>query len=484
MVEKLIKPSIESIPVPEEEVTNAIRSGIRKGKSRQSPISNRVKGLAIVAACMVVVGVGGFLVPSVGQVLADIPVVGKLYQSFDDQYGGKLTKDGQELATDKNEQFSLHVLGSYYDASRIGIVYQVVDNKTGDGMSINSLYPTISEINGQPIKGEVIPSLKQNDEHKNVYDGYFLINLTEQNLSKQLTIPLEIATPAGKLTTDISLKQLPTNGKSLDISQTIKHEQGIYQATITHITKGREVSLIDYKVSQPKGSGVGAAWANFQLFTKDQQQEYIVPKELSGALIKQYTTKTEDVAEYRAIIPNNFSDNDLDLDYANLHVNIEVANALEDPIVVGLKKPVPQTFGKKNNPYQVTIEKIEQTKDQVTIALQFPQLPEAYGKEQLAHSLTDNFHIGTKHYLEETASGKFDDLEHPELFYIKYGKINQLEYQTGQGWQANLTYDIADTHGWGKYFDSATFDENRAYFGGSLRPSSISFEPMTINLEK
>ncbi|QCI86011.1 hypothetical protein FA707_03110 [Vagococcus zengguangii] len=48
----------------------------------------------------------------------------------------------------------------------------------------------------------------------------------------------------------------------------------------------------------------------------------------------------------------------------------------------------------------------------------------------------------------------------------------------------NLSYNIADTHGWGKYFETATFDKSRAYFGGSLRPSSVVFDPMTLNIEK
>ncbi|QCI86010.1 hypothetical protein FA707_03105 [Vagococcus zengguangii] len=131
------------------------------------------------------------------------------------------------------------------------------------------------------------------------------------------------------------------------------------------MTKGREVSVIDYQVSQPKGTGIRAAWANFQLFTKDQQQEYIVPKELSGALVEQYTTATEDVASYRAIIPNKMSDTDLELDYANLHVNIEVANELVALAIVGLNEQFPKTFGAENDPYQLTIEELKRNKMRV-----------------------------------------------------------------------------------------------------------------------
>ncbi|QCI86009.1 hypothetical protein FA707_03100 [Vagococcus zengguangii] len=64
--------------------------------------------------------------------------------------------------------------------------------------------------------------MKQNDEQDNVYDGYFLINLSDENLPKNLTIPLEIETPSGKLATDISLEQLPTKGQAMDVHQTVR----------------------------------------------------------------------------------------------------------------------------------------------------------------------------------------------------------------------------------------------------------------------
>ncbi|MFT9596208.1 DUF4179 domain-containing protein, partial [Mesobacillus sp.] len=257
MEKKMFHESVDQIDVPEDDVLKAIQTGVRKGSKIKSKQKSRLKVLgASVAAAAVMFVSSGFIVPSVGNVMADIPFLAKLYEH--DKVAGNLAS--QQLITELNEKaafdgIDVRVTDAYYDGAIIGVTFDVKGEVKGDEDEIYAFYeifdrdPNIEEtmelVKLLPIEGG--------------YKGHIQLSYPRAELPAETTLPFNIIgigeinnnwkDEQGKWNFDVPIKQLPFETAALGQAS----ELGDYKITFEKLITGKSSTAIEYTLSYPEG---------------------------------------------------------------------------------------------------------------------------------------------------------------------------------------------------------------------------------------
>lgn len=257
MEKKIFHESVDQIEVPEDDVLNAIKAGIRKGNKMKAKQKPRFKVIgASVAAAAVLLLSSGFMVPSVGKVMADIPFLAKLYEN--DKVAGNLAS--QQLITELNEKASydgidVTVTDAYYDGAMVGVTFDVKGEVKGNGDEIYAFY----EIFDRDPNIEETMELAKLLPVEGGYKGHVQLSYPRTELPAETTLPFNIIgigeindnwkDEQGKWNFDVPISQLPF--ETVVLGQASELED--YKVTFDKLITGKSSTAIEYTLSYPEG---------------------------------------------------------------------------------------------------------------------------------------------------------------------------------------------------------------------------------------
>ncbi|ESU34470.1 hypothetical protein G3A_00910 [Bacillus sp. 17376] len=256
MEKKMFHESVNQIEVPEADVLNAIQGGVRKGSKMRAKQKSRFKVLgASVAAAAVLFVASGFMVPSVGNVMADIPFLAKLYEH--DKVAGNLAS--QELITELNEKaafdgIDVRVTEAYYDGAIIGVTFDVKGEVKGDEDAIYAFYEIFDRDSNIEETMELVKLLPAEGGYK----GHIQLSYPRAELPAETTLPFKIIgigeindnwkDEQAKWNFDVPIKQLPFETAALEQAS----ELGDYKITFEKLITGKSSTAIEYTMSYPE----------------------------------------------------------------------------------------------------------------------------------------------------------------------------------------------------------------------------------------
>ncbi|WP_226679197.1 DUF4179 domain-containing protein [Mesobacillus jeotgali] len=256
MEKNMFHESVNQIEVPEDDVLKAIKAGVSKGnkiKAKQKP-RFKVIGASVAAAAVLFVA-SGFMVPSVGNVMADIPFLAKLYEH--DKVAGNLAS--QQLITELNEKaafdgIDVTVTEAYYDGAIIGVTFDVKGEVKGNEEEIYAFY----EIFDRDPNIEETMELVKLVPSESGYKGHVQLSYPRAELPSESTLPFNIIgigeindswkDEQGKWNFDVPISQLPF--ETAELGQ--ESELGDYKITFEKLITGKSSTAIEYTLSYPE----------------------------------------------------------------------------------------------------------------------------------------------------------------------------------------------------------------------------------------
>lgn len=256
MEKKMFHESVNQIEVPEDEVLKAIKAGVSNGSKIKVKQKSRFKVLgASVAAAAVLLVSSGFIVPSVGNVMADIPFLAKLYEH--DKVAENLAS--QQLITELNEKASFDgidvtVTDAYYDGAMIGVTFDVKGDVKGDREEIYAFYEIFDRDPNIEETMELVKLLPDEGGYK----GHIQLSYHKAELPAVTTLPFNIIgigeindnwkDEQGKWNFDVPIKQLRFETAALGQAS----ELGDYKIFFRKLIIGKSSTAIEYTISYPE----------------------------------------------------------------------------------------------------------------------------------------------------------------------------------------------------------------------------------------
>ena len=195
MDNKEINEAIEQIPVPKEKVFNAISKGINKDVNPRYGKKKKVlAGVATTAAILGITVASGFFNPTMNNVLANAPLIGVLFQEFNDPTGVDLAY--KNAVTELNQAITkngvtVKLTSAYFDGSAVsitGFVSEEVENGRNEKGEVSF------DVNFEHNKGDNDPWLRSNDIKKveNGYNFQWKMEYPYKSFNENFTLPITI----------------------------------------------------------------------------------------------------------------------------------------------------------------------------------------------------------------------------------------------------------------------------------------------------
>jgi Domain of unknown function (DUF4179) len=245
--------------LPRDEIMNAIRKGMNAGRKmkRRNKVKAGMKLSAWVSGTAAsVVLASGFVFSPVNTVLADVPLIGKLYEQLNLEIGKELASSN--LVTEINEKATSNgvdvtVTSAFYDGNIIGVTMKA----EGEDLSLEAMDKEHSPETGYSLAGsdqEQLPGTRT--VLKKVKDGSYVaameFELSGKKLPKNYTLPLTfniMANKKGAWKFDIPVTQLPV--KEIKLNATGASKDGAHKMEITSLSIGKATATLDFMTSHP-----------------------------------------------------------------------------------------------------------------------------------------------------------------------------------------------------------------------------------------
>ncbi|MED1864105.1 DUF4179 domain-containing protein [Fictibacillus nanhaiensis] len=244
-----------------KEILSAIQIGMQEGKriKRKETLKARIKvsmWMSGIAASVVLVS--GFVFSPINTVLADVPLIGKLYEELDIKIGKELA--ASNLVTEINQKASSNgvdvtITSAYYDGNVIGVTIKA----EGKDLSVEAMDKEHSPESGYTIGGAdkdqlvglrgPLQKLKEGS-----YVAALEFELKEKELPKNYTLPLHftlIANKKGDWNFSVPVKQLPVETMKLNENSTTK--DGLHKVNLNKLSIAKATSTLYYTFDSMKG---------------------------------------------------------------------------------------------------------------------------------------------------------------------------------------------------------------------------------------
>ncbi|MCR8850473.1 DUF4179 domain-containing protein [Rossellomorea sp. SC111] len=281
----------EKIEVPQEDVLKAIQKGRNRADSDAHKTKKKTAVWSSVAAATLFVS-SSFLSPSLSHVMADVPILGKVYETFNDSVGRSL--ESQELITELNQTASnkgidVSITNAYYDGAVVGVTFKAKGKMNSEeNGQVAGFYEIFDGNEGISDSKEYVYMEPADDG----YIGHIQLSYPKSELPSDTTFPLEFKTIGGKEGNwrfDVPIKQLPyetvtlDKNSSEDLSGVNVHFDSIilgkastainYTATFPAQGKHDQVGL---EVYDDKGKEINISMDGIDLETTKNGDQYIV----------------------------------------------------------------------------------------------------------------------------------------------------------------------------------------------------------------
>jgi hypothetical protein len=197
MDNKEVKSAIDKIVVPKEKVFNAIDKGLKmSGQGRKTKKKKVLAGSAAAAALLGITVASGFINPTMNKVLAKAPLIGGIFQEFDDAMGVELAN--QDAVTQLNQSLTkngvtVKLTSAYFDGSVVSIT-GFVDEGVENGR--NEKGEVSFDVNFEHNKGDNDPWLRsKSNDIKKVENGYnfqWKMEYPYKSFKENFTLPITI----------------------------------------------------------------------------------------------------------------------------------------------------------------------------------------------------------------------------------------------------------------------------------------------------
>ena len=253
MEKKPFQEEYKKIEVPNEEVLKAIQTGIKEASSIKTPKNNNkhLKTYILSAAAVFFIS-SSFIFPSLSHVMAEVPLLGKVYTNFNDLVGRNLAS--QQLITELDEiasykDIDISVTSAYYDGAIIGVTFNVTGNvKTEDDGRLIGLYEIFGGKEGISDSKELVYM----EPAENGYSGHIQLNYPKSKLPADTTFPLEfkgIGSKKGVWKFDIPVKQLAY--ETLQTNEESSNTTADVKVQFDSIIMGKASTAINYTSTFP-----------------------------------------------------------------------------------------------------------------------------------------------------------------------------------------------------------------------------------------
>ncbi|PFN09903.1 DUF4179 domain-containing protein [Bacillus cereus] len=354
---------VNKIDVPKEELNIAIQKGIARAKA-EKPVKkiHKKRRIALLTAASICIGVlgSGFVFPQMTRVLADVPLVGKVYSYFHDSIGQNLS--ASKLVTELNQQavsngISVTMNSVYYDAGRIGITFKV-DNPEEVFMKNNSgrgFYYDFKLVDGSEKWGRAASF--DGKITKDGWLGNIHIDYPEKELPPNTTLPITITSigdTKGIWKFDIPVKQL--ENKIIHPQVSVSSEDTEHTLNFEKITVGKSSIAIDYKAMYPL---VGENdLARIGKVTDDKGNE--IDFKTSGIEFGREKVGNQIQSDERSI----FGKVPEDAEFIALHPNVRLS---EKPSIQDLNQKTPFEIQSTRSDFKIVVNSIQHKKQKLIL---------------------------------------------------------------------------------------------------------------------
>lgn len=354
---------VNKIDVPKEELNIAIQKGIARAKA-EKPVKKiyKKRRIALLTAASICIGVlgSGFVFPQMTRVLADVPLVGKVYSYFHDSIGQNLS--ASKLVTEINQQavsnrISVTMNSVYYDGGRIGITFKV-DNPEEVFMKNNSgrgFYYDFKLFDGSEKWGRAASF-----DGKITKDGWFgniHIEYPEKELPQNTTLPITITSigdTKGIWKFDIPVQQI--ENKVISPQASVSSEDKQHTLNFEKITVGKGSIAIDYKATYPL---VGENdLARIGKVTDEQGNE--IDFKTSGIEFGREKVGNQIQSDERSI----FGKVPEDAEFITLHPNVRLS---EKPSIQDLHQKTPFEIQSTRSDFKIVVNSIQHKKQKLIL---------------------------------------------------------------------------------------------------------------------
>ena len=262
MDDKEFKTAIEQIPVPKEKVFSAISKGINKEANRGKAKKKKVlAGVATAAALLGITVASGFVNPTMNRVLANTPLIGGIFQEFNDSTGVELAN--QDAVTELNQSITkngvtVKLTSAYFDGNVVSITGFVDEDVDKGG---NEKGEVSFDINFEHYKGDHDPWLNGSRAIKKVENGYnfqWKMEYPYKSFKENSTLPITIHNIngiKGEWNFDIPIQQ--ENNRTLVINQEQGYPEDEVKIRIKEILTAKASSSLIYEtVEKYKGDDI------------------------------------------------------------------------------------------------------------------------------------------------------------------------------------------------------------------------------------
>jgi hypothetical protein len=348
----------EKIAVPKEDVLKSIQNGRNRADSDAHKTKKKTAVWFSVAAATLFIS-SSFLSPSLSHVMADVPILGKVYETFNDSVGRSL--QSQELITELNQTASnkgidVSITNAYYDGAVVGVTFKAKGkmNQEENGQ-VAGFYEIFDGDEGISDSKEYVHM----EPTKDGYIGHIQLSYPKSELPSDTTFPLEFKTIGGKEGSwrfDVPIKQLPFENVTLD--QERSDELSDVNVHFDSIILGKASTAINYTATFP----VQGKRDQVRLEVYDDKGE-----EMNSSMdgIGLETTKSGDqyIVKGRSILPQSVKG---ETKYLEIHPKVAL-NEKDQFVPLNASTPVEVKADRQN--LSVTIEDI--TVDDNTLVVDF-----------------------------------------------------------------------------------------------------------------
>ncbi|MGG2027986.1 DUF4179 domain-containing protein [Gottfriedia sp. S16(2024)] len=246
---------VDSIEVPQEDVIKAIKIGVNRAQTVPTLPSIKkgkkvITGLAVAASLLLI---SSFIVPEFSHALADTPLIGNFYETFNQLIGRNLEQ--QKLVTKLNQSstnqgIDVKIKGAYYDGNVIGFEFHINGDlaKSDDGR-----YYVMYKLFGGDTTIDDSTEITEIKKTKNGFSGNIQFYNFSKEVLKNMEIPLsftKIGEKEGNWDFNVPIQQIQAT-EFLINGVDGKNEKENVLIKVTSILYGKASTVINYQVSYP-----------------------------------------------------------------------------------------------------------------------------------------------------------------------------------------------------------------------------------------
>ncbi|MEY8350159.1 DUF4179 domain-containing protein [Bacillus cereus] len=363
MDKQWFRDEVNKVDIPKEELNMAIQKGIARAKA-EKPVKKiyKKRRIALLTAASICIGVlgSGFVFPQMTRVLADVPLVGKVYSYFHDSIGQNLS--ASKLVTELNQQavsngISVTMNSVYYDGGRIGITFKV-DNPEEVFIKNNSgrdFYYDFKLFDGSEKWGRAASF--DGKITKDGWLGNIHIDYPEKELPPNTTLPITITSigdTKGIWKFDIPVQQI--ENKVISPQTSVSSEDKEHTLNFEKITVGKGSIAIDYKVMYPL---IGENdLARIGKVTDDKGNE--IDFKTSGIEFGREKVGNQIQSDERSI----FGKVPEDAEFITLHPNVRLS---EKPSIQALNQKTPFEIQSTRSDFKIVVNSIQHKKQKLIL---------------------------------------------------------------------------------------------------------------------